>query len=306
MANEVAVKENNGKYYDWSQQRILTDSDGCPLSEWFQESERYSFAVHPSGFRIFLAPSDIELSDEYVGGDPYQVEVGINSPFQQRRLEITLEMLNECLPKFENLRILDVACGEGHITAKIAEAFPEAEISGFDYSVSAIEHAIELYNKDNIDFIVANAYKLPYPPDYFQIVVCNNIWEHVHDPLLMLQGIISVMNRGGYLVISTPSRYRLYNLLRVLIGKSVQFMSKMHTTEYSVGQVIEQLHSCGLGVVSIKSKPIPVQVRSLKSIIINKFIYPTVKNYLKLTNSHHSLESTVFYLAQKRSKDSPL
>jgi SAM-dependent methyltransferase len=206
------------------------------------------------------------------------------------------------MPDIGKVRILDIACGEGHITARIAEAFPQAALSGLDYSLSAIERAVELYDRNNIDFIVANAYIPPYEPEYFDIIVCNNIWEHVQDPLLLLQGIMPVMARGGYLLISTPSRYRLYNLLRVLIGKPVQFMSKLHVTEYSVGQVIEQLHYCGMDIVSIKSKPIPVELQSLRSVLINRIVYPVLRNYLKLTHSHHSLESTVFYLAQKTEK----
>jgi 2-polyprenyl-3-methyl-5-hydroxy-6-metoxy-1,4-benzoquinol methylase len=286
--------------YYGSQQGILTDKDACPLSEWSKKSEQYSFAIHPKGFPIFLKPSEIEKSDEYADSDPYQVETGINSAFQQNRFLLTLDMLHECIATDKKTRILDIACGEGHITAQIAQAFPQAELSGLDYSVSAIERAFELYAKHDIDFIVANAHKPPYPPNHFDIIVCNNIWEHIADPILILQGLLAVMKPSAYLIISTPSRYRLYNLLRVLLGKPIQFMSKFHVTEYTVGQVLEQLNFCDMELISIKTKPISVVFKSPQSIIINKIIYPVLRNYLKLLGSHHSLESTVFYLAKKR------
>ena len=136
-------------------------------------------------------------------------------------------------------KILDIGCGEGHITAEIQKNFLGAEVSGLDYSISAISYAVEKF--PGIDFCVADAYNPLYCDNYFDAVVCNNLWEHIPDPLALLKGMNRILKDGGYIILSTPSRYRFPNLLNVLRGKPPVFMSTHHVTEYSVGQVIEQL-----------------------------------------------------------------
>lgn len=191
-------------------------------------------------------------------------------------------------------RILDLGCGQGHITYEILQAFPDAEISGLDYSISAIDYAVDHFS--GIDFAVGNAYECPYTQYYFNIVVCNNLWEHIPDPLLLLSRITGILKHSGFIVISTPSRYRLENLVSVLRGKSVSFMSEHHVTEYSVGQVVEQLKYGGYQVNKIFSKPI--KMRNPKSQIVKALFSMLVS----IVGSHHQLESTVFYLAQQTKK----
>ena len=113
--------------------------------------------------------------------------------------------------------------------------------------MTAIEHANSTYN--NIDFVVADAYQPPFEDKYFDIIVCNNIWEHVPDPLRLLSSIGRILKPNGQLVISTPSRYRIGNITRVCLGKEVTFMSKHHITEYTVGQIKEQLKFGGFSII---------------------------------------------------------
>ena len=73
-------------------------------------------------------------------------------------------------------------------------------------------------------------------------------------------------------------------------------MSEHHVTEYSVGQVVEQLKYGGYQVNKIFSKPI--KMRNLKSQIAKALFSMLVST----VGSHHQLESTVFYLAQQTNK----
>ena len=281
------------KYYDHhNDQPIDLDKDGCSLSNWREQYRQARFAIHPKGFLIFLSPDELEACDEYSDSDPYAFETNLDSEFHKRRIDCTLELIKDALQAIQGMpRILDLGCGQGHITARIQKEYPEAEISGLDYSISAIEYAVDHFPQ--IAFDVANAYKLPYTSSYFDVVVCNNLWEHVPDPLSLLQSISRVIKPRGFLVISTPSRYRLENLIRVIRGKPVTFMSKHHVTEYSVGQVIEQCKYGGFMVTRVFSKPI--KISSTKA----RVAYTLFSWALAFTGSHHQLEGTVFYLAQK-------
>lgn len=286
------------RYYDYSKERLIDlDKDGCDLTDWKRAKGRALFAKHPEGFLVFLDPHELETSDEYNEADPYSVEEGIAGDFQKRRIDCTLEMIKEAVSGVRPTpRILDLGCGQGHITALINQQIPVAEVCGLDYSISAIRYANKKF--PGIDFAVASAYQCPYREGYFDIVVCNNLWEHVPDPLLLLSKIARVMKPHGFLIISTPSRYRWGNLVNVLRGKPIQLMSEHHVTEYSVGQVIEQLKYGGFEVIKSFSKAFKTGNWKFEAA---KKLFSV---FGSMTGSHHQLESTVFYLAQRTQKNS--
>src|SRR6266536_2764750 len=96
----------------------------------------------------------------------------------------------------------------------------------------------------------------------------------------------------------TPSGNRWGNLLNVIRGKPIQFMSEHHVTEYSVGQVIEQLKYGGCEVIKSYSKAFKTGNWKFEAA---KKLFSV---FASLTGSHHQLESTVFYLAQRTQKNS--
>ena len=184
------MREN--QYYDWSCHRLLHKADGCKFEDWPEKHADFPFALHPKGFPIFLNPDELREFDEYSESDPYRVEEEFHSEFHKRRVACTLHLTKLCaINKSSNLKILDLGCGEGHITSKIIEALPGAEVCGLDYSLSAITYAVNHFA--GIDFCVANAYQPPYREDYFHIVVCNNLWEHLPDPVFLLSRISRII-----------------------------------------------------------------------------------------------------------------
>jgi len=279
-------------YYNEKEQRTLDMSkDICSLDTWRSEKGKdFLAAKHPNGYYVFIPPEAIVMSDEYAKDDPYSVADNINSNFHQRRFNSTVALIKE-FTKGDNIRILDLGCGEGHLTDVIKKENSTYEVFGLDYAITAIDYAVEKFK--DIDFVVADAYKPPYPDNYFDVVICNNIWEHVPDPLSLLSVISRITKNNGLLIISTPSRYRFGNTLRILAGVGTKFVSKLHVTEYSVGQVQEQLKWGGYEVVKVYS-PI-IKEKNIFFTLLKRIFYL----FLKIIRSKHILESTVFYAATK-------
>lgn len=278
-------------YSNKKEAAIDISKEVCDFETWNKnKTNENSCCIHPNGFYVFLDPDEIKKSDEYKNNDPYTVIENLNSEFHQRRINCTIELIRD-FDKKQNLKLLDLGCGQGHFTEKIKLLFPNYDISRLDYSITAIDYAHT--NFKGIDFIVANAYHPPYINEYFDVIVCNNLWEHVPDPLRLLNAISRILKPGGLLIISTPSRYRLVNLIKVCIGKSISLISDLHVTEYSIGQVIEQLRFGGYKIKrifspSIKERRVPLRIIK----ILLSFV-------LKAIGSHHILEATVFYSANK-------
>lgn len=288
------------KYYDYTNDRPLDlESGGCELVEWSRLYGESQFSLHPKGFKIFLPPDRLAASDEYADSDPYTVEQDIENDFHRRRIGLTVVLLEKAVSAVEGApRILDLGCGQGHITEAMRQALDSADFTGLDYSVSAIEYAHDHFPA--IDFSVGDAYDAPYSKEHFDVVVCNNLWEHVPDPLHLLAKMKGLLRPGGYIIVSTPSRYRLGNLVRILRGKPVAFVSAHHVTEYTVGQVMEQFAYGGCRVETVLSRPI--SNRRLKSEVVRGLFAV----WIKLVGSHHQLESTVFYLAKKSLDDAEI
>jgi len=279
------------EYYNFKRRAIIDlEKESCDLETWNNNNSDFSCFKHPNGFYVFLKPDEIQSSDEYKEDDPYTVIENLQSDFHQRRLNCTIDLIKDS-KNSQNLKLLDLGCGQGHFTERIKKEFPNYDVYGLDYSISAIDYANS--NFKNIDFVVANAYSPPYIDQYFDIIILNNIWEHVPDPLNLLQSISRILKPNGQLIISTPSRYRFINLIKACLGKEISFMSKLHVTEYTVGQVKEQLKFGGYKVNRVFSPSIK-EGRLIFRIL--KFLIFTI---LKTIKSHHILEATVFYSANK-------
>lgn len=119
------------KYYDYENNRPLNlESDGCDLAEWNKFYRDCHFAKHPKGFKIFLPPDKLVSSDEYAESDPYTVKSNIDSEFHARRIELTVDLVRDAISLIRTPQILDLGCGQGHITEKIRQSLGGAKITG--------------------------------------------------------------------------------------------------------------------------------------------------------------------------------
>ena len=87
-------------------------------------------------------------------------------------------------------KILDIGCAKGYMMYDLSLLIPEAEIKGVDISQYAKDHAIEPM-KENI--VVSNANNLPFPDDYFDLVIAINTLHNL--PLIDCKQAFREINR---------------------------------------------------------------------------------------------------------------
>ena len=111
----------------------------------------------------------------------------------------------EWLDPKESERILDVTCGPGQLSLKIAEK--GCEVCGIDRSEYAIYIAKYLAKrlKKAADFEVGNAEDLPYRDGYFDKVVCSCSLEHFDDDVKALKEMHRVLTPGGSIILTVDS-----------------------------------------------------------------------------------------------------
>ena len=90
----------------------------------------------------------------------------------------------------DNSKILDIGCAKGFMMHDLSLLIPGAEIKGVDVSNYAKENAIESM-QDNI--VVANANNLPFPDNYFDLVIAINTLHNL--PLIDCKQAFREINR---------------------------------------------------------------------------------------------------------------
>jgi trans-aconitate methyltransferase len=84
-----------------------------------------------------------------------------------------------------NERILDLGCGDGGITAQLAELVPDGLVTGIDASQSMIDLAEKTHKAKNLRFILMDINELDFENE-FDIVISNATlhWIKEHNKLL--------------------------------------------------------------------------------------------------------------------------
>ncbi|GAH75735.1 unnamed protein product, partial [marine sediment metagenome] len=127
----------------------------------------------------------------------------IGTPNFIRRIE--WRRILEWLDLQDNDKVLDVACGRGILSLKIAER--GCSVCAMDSSENAINSASYLARRENIgcEFQVGDAECLPYPDGCFDKVISSSSLEHFQDDLSALKEMSRVLKPKGTLVLTTDS-----------------------------------------------------------------------------------------------------
>jgi ubiquinone/menaquinone biosynthesis C-methylase UbiE len=130
----------------------------------------------------------------------------------------------ESIEDFKGLRVLEIGIGQGQFLKKISQYRPELQLYGVDISATAIE-MLKRSNKISGDFQVAQAESLPFPDDYFDVVVMIDVLEHIIEPADALKEINRVLSPQGIFHLYFPCENEPYTFDKLLRGSRVATLS---------------------------------------------------------------------------------
>ena len=95
--------------------------------------------------------------------------------------------------------VLDVGCGTGEMTARLAAKYPRARFTGIDLEEPHLERARALCAEfgERTRFQTGDALALPFPDEQFDLVVCRHLVQAVPDASRVLSEIRRVLRPGG-------------------------------------------------------------------------------------------------------------
>jgi trans-aconitate methyltransferase len=135
--------------------------------------------------------------------------------------ENQLEWARELILKLKlqgNETLLDIGCGDGKITAEIAQYLPKGKVIGIDSSVQMVNLAKTRYHPQdypNLDFVVMDACNLTFKSE-FDIAFSNAALHWIGDQKAVLSGVTRVLNAPGYLLFQMGGKGNAKDILRIL------------------------------------------------------------------------------------------
>ena len=115
------------------------------------------------------------------------------------------------LPNLDGLKVLDLGCGEGRHSISIWMQ-QAAQVIGLDMSHSDMltarsrkgDFAVSETGAHQLNFVQASGLNLPFADATFDVVICSEVLEHIHDYRAMLDEIKRVLITGGVFAMSVP------------------------------------------------------------------------------------------------------
>lgn len=105
---------------------------------------------------------------------------------------------------FRQPRICDLGCGTGWVSNILSTIGPT---TGLDLSDQAIERARKMYLRPQFQCVDLGDWRPPH--GVFDIVVSQEVLEHVEDQPGYLRTAHELLREGGYLILTTPNRATL-------------------------------------------------------------------------------------------------
>jgi 2-polyprenyl-6-hydroxyphenyl methylase/3-demethylubiquinone-9 3-methyltransferase len=123
---------------------------------------------------------------------------------------LRIERIKSFFKKYrvKNAKILDVGCSAGAHSIDIASE--NEAVVGFDPEVSALKKFgawVKERKLKNLTIDEGVAEKMPYPNNYFDLVVCSEVLEHVQNIKKSVSEMFRVLKPGGLLFLSMPNKF---------------------------------------------------------------------------------------------------
>lgn len=97
-------------------------------------------------------------------------------------------------------RVLDVGCGTGAFTRRVAALLPDSQVTGLDQDAARLAFARRQGGRPNLDYAEGDLAALPFEDGRFDLAFCRFVLVHVADPGGALREMARVTRPGGRVV----------------------------------------------------------------------------------------------------------
>lgn len=180
-----------------------------------------------------------ELAQGGAGFDPAAYELLAKAEashfwFQARNLLIQWG-LRQHFPHV--MRYLEIGCGTGFVLKGVAEAYPEANLTGSEIFSAGLSYAAKLLPE--VELLQMDARYIPYHEE-FDVVGAFDVLEHIQDDESVLAGMRSALRPNGGIAITVPQHPWLW---------SRQDEYAHHVRRYKYGELRQKVINAGFSIL---------------------------------------------------------
>lgn len=126
------------------------------------------------------------------------------------------KMVMPLVEKNSNARFLDCGCGDGVFTIDVAKNID----TNYIFGTEIIEEEIKKARSNNIEVEYGDLNtKLPYKNNTFDVILANQVIEHLYNTDIFIKELFRVCKPGGYVIVATVNLASTLNILYLLFGK---------------------------------------------------------------------------------------
>lgn len=142
-----------------------------------------------------------------------------SNPIVRRLLERFLARVDEAAASVGPTSVLDVGCGEGVVTERLAQRLAPTPVHGVDAGEAHLEEEWRSRESSSLTFQAGSAYELPFADGSFELVCAIEVLEHLERPRDALAEIGRVASKTLLLSVPNEPAWRISHLLA---GKNVR------------------------------------------------------------------------------------
>jgi trans-aconitate 2-methyltransferase len=102
------------------------------------------------------------------------------------------------------LRVVDLGCGTGELTRRLAEGLPESEVLGIDSSPEMLKRARELEGRAGLSFRQGSIQNIE---GEWDLIFSHAAIHWIEDHRSLIPRLLSLTSRGGQLAVQLPSNH---------------------------------------------------------------------------------------------------
>lgn len=176
------------------------------------------------------------------------------NPVARRLVARFLRDLDAMVDRAQPQDLLDVGCGEGIVTDRMARRAGTRRALGLDRDSRRLRACWEEHRREGLDFVVGDAHALPFEDGSFDLSCAIEMLEQSPDPALALAELRRVARR--HVLVSVP-REPVWRMLNVARGAYLRSLgnSPGNVQHFSAGAFIALCETVGEPVAVARPFP---------------------------------------------------
>ncbi len=168
-------------------------------------------------------------------------------PIYDRRAKYFLDCISRAKKRLgQTLELLDAGCGDGYWLARL-QVVPDLTLTGVDYNPLRVERAKQVAIHANV--IQGDLKDFTLTGKSFDIVLLNQVIEHVQDDVGVLQVVRSVLKPGGMLILGTPNEGSL--LQKWMLRRTGALKTTDHVHFYTEQELCDKITQSSFVIDSV-------------------------------------------------------